>query len=260
MKILFIGDIVGKPGRGIVQRLVPDLVKKYHIDFVAANAENIAAGTGATPSLIEELRGSGIHLFTMGNHTWRKKEMVAGIDALPDVARPANYAPATPGKGTALYVMPNGTKTAVISLIGRIYMEPVDCPFLHAEKELEKLPSDTRIILVDMHAEATSEKAAIAWHLDGRVTAVFGTHTHVQTADERILPHGTGFITDVGMCGPYDAILGVDRKLVISRLVTGLPEKWEVAEGRSHFSAVLIDADSETGKTSSIERIHIVEA
>lgn len=260
MKIVFLGDIVGKPGRRIVQRLVPDLVNKYNIDLVIANAENIAGGTGATPALIEELRRCGIHLFTLGNHSWRKKEMVSGIDALPDVARPANYTSHAPGKGTALFTTKDGLTAAVISLIGRIYMEPVDCPFAQVERELATLPQDTRIILVDIHAEATSEKAAIAWHLDGRVTAVLGTHTHVQTGDERLLNHDTAFITDVGMCGPYDAILGVDRNLVITRLITGMPAKWEVSSGRTQLSAALIDADPVSGKAKSIERIHIVES
>ena len=260
MKIVFLGDIVGKPGRRIVQRLLPDIVRKHNIDLVVANAENIAGGTGATPALIEELRGYGIQLFTLGNHSWRKKEMVAGIDALPDVARPANYAAKAPGKGTAFFTTKDGINTAVISLIGRIYMEPVDCPFAHVERELKALPEDTHVILVDIHAEATSEKAAMAWHLDGRVTAVLGTHTHVPTADERLLNQGTAFITDAGMCGPYDAILGVDRNLVITKLVTGLPAKWEVADGRTQLCAVLIDADPITGKAVSIERLHIVES
>jgi 2',3'-cyclic-nucleotide 2'-phosphodiesterase len=259
MKFAFLGDIVGKPGRRMVQESLPAFVKEHFIDVVIANAENIAGGTGATPALIEELRGYGVHLFTMGNHTWRKKEMVAGIDALPDVARPANYAPGTPGKGTAIYTMANGTQVAVISLIGRIYMEPVDCPFIQVDRQLKALPAATRIIVVDMHAEATSEKAAVAWHLDGRVTAVLGTHTHVPTADERILPRGTAFITDVGMCGPYNSILGVERNLVISKLISGLPAKWEVATGKAHLCAVVVDVDTATGRALSIKRVHIIE-
>lgn len=260
MKIVFLGDIVGRPGRRIVQRVLPDIVNNHNIDLVVANAENIAGGTGATPALIEELRGYGIHLFTLGNHSWRKKEMVAGINALPDVARPANYTSHAPGKGTAIFKTTGGIKVAVISLIGRIYMEPMDCPFAQVARELKALPEDVNIILVDMHAEATSEKAAMAWHLDGQVTAVLGTHTHVQTADERLLHHATAFITDVGMCGPYDAILGVDRNLVITKLITGMPAKWEVAAGKAHLCAVLIEADPATGKALFIERIHIVES
>ena len=260
MKIIFLGDIVGRPGRRIVQRVLPDIVNNHNIDLVVANAENIAGGTGATPALIEELRGYGIHLFTLGNHSWRKKEMVAGINALPDVARPANYTSHAPGKGTAIFKTTGDINVAVISLIGRIYMEPMDCPFAQVTRELQVLPEDVNIILVDMHAEATSEKAAMAWHLDGKVTAVLGTHTHVQTADERLLHHATAFITDVGMCGPYDAILGVDRELVITKLITGMPAKWEVAAGKAHLCAVVIEADPATGKALSIERIHIVES
>ncbi len=260
MKIVFIGDIVGRPGRRVVRRMLPDIVAAHNVDIVIANAENIAGGTGATPALIEELRGCGVHLFTLGNHSWRKKEMVTAIDALPDVARPANYAPAAPGKGTALHRLPDGTHVAVINLIGRIFMEPVDCPFLQVARELEALPSNTRFIVVDMHAEATSEKAAMAWRLDGRCTAVLGSHTHVQTADERVLPQGTAFITDVGMCGPYNSILGVDKDLVIARMITGIPRKWEVADGPAHFSAVLVEANPDTGRALSIRRIHKVEA
>lgn len=260
MKFVFLGDIVGKPGRRIVQQFLPDIIREQQIDLVVANAENIAGGTGATPALIEELRGYGVQLFTMGNHTWRKKEMVAGINALPDVARPANYTHHTPGKGTVLHKLPDGSQFAVINLLGRVYMDPVDCPFIQVERELKALPKEVRLILVDMHAEATSEKAAIAWHLDGRVTAVIGTHTHVPTADERILPLGTAFITDAGMCGPYDAILGVERKLVINKLITGLPARWEVANGRAHLCAVVIEADPVSGRALSIERVHIVES
>ncbi|MCK5861466.1 MAG: TIGR00282 family metallophosphoesterase [Candidatus Hydrogenedentes bacterium] len=260
MKIAFLGDIVGKPGRRIVQQLLPGIIKEQQIDLVVANAENIAGGTGATPALIEELRSYGIQLFTLGNHTWRKREMVAGIDALPHVARPANYTEHAPGKGTAIHKLPDGSLVAVINLIGRIYMEPVNCPFEQVELELKALPREIRIILVDMHAEATSEKAAMAWHLDGRVTAVLGTHTHVPTADERLLPLGTGFITDVGMCGPYNSILGVERKLVIKRLITGMPARWEVANEKAHLCAVILDINSVLGKPNSIERIHLVEA
>ncbi len=260
MKIIFIGDIVGRPGRRVVQRFLPELVAEHNIDMVIANAENCAGGTGATPALIQELRNCGIHVFTLGNHTWRKNEMVKGIDALPDVARPANYAPAAPGRGTVLHTLPDGTRAAVISLIGRIYMEPVDCPFLKVAQELKALPPETRVIVVDMHAEATSEKAAMAWHLDGRCTAVLGTHTHVQTSDERILPEGAAFITDTGMCGPYNSILGVESDRVISRLVTGMPRKWEVAQGPAQFSAVIVDVDVKTGRALSISRIHKIES
>lgn len=259
MNILFIGDIVGRPGRRAVKHFLPSLVASRQIDLVIANAENIAHGIGATPALIEELRGCGIHLFSMGNHTWRKQEMVDGIDALRDVARPANYPPAAPGRGCVVHTLADGSQVALISLIGRVFMDPADCPFAAVERELAALPDSITCILVDMHAEATSEKAAVAWHLDGRCTAVVGTHTHVQTSDERLLPRKTAFITDIGMCGPYNAILGVEKERVIDKLITGLPHKWEVAEGPAQFSAVLIEADRKTGRAVRIERIHEVE-
>ncbi len=259
MNILYIGDIVGRPGRRAVSHFLPRIVQSRQVDLVIANAENIAHGIGATPALIEELRRCGIHLFSMGNHTWRKQEMVDGIDALSDVARPANFAVYAPGKGCVLRALPDGSCIALISLIGRVFMEPVDCPFAAVERELASLPGSVRLIVVDMHAEATSEKAAMAWYLDGRCTAVVGTHTHVQTADERLLPQKTAFITDIGMCGPYNGILGVDKKLVIEKLTTGLPRKWELAGGAVQFNAVLIHADSSAGRAVAIERIYEVE-
>ncbi len=255
MNILFIGDIVGRPGRRAVKRFLPEQIKRHQVDLVVANAENIAGGTGATPALLRELRDDGIQLFTLGNHTWRKPEMVKGIDSLDDVARPANYAAAAPGKGCVVHRVGDDALVAVMNLVGRVYMEPADCPFARVEKELAALPKSVRVILVDMHAEATSEKAAMAWQLDGRATAVLGTHTHVQTADERILPRGTAFITDVGMCGPRDSILGVEKDLVIKKLTTGLPYKWEVAAGPVQFCAVVVKTDDKTGRALSIRRV-----
>lgn len=256
MNILYIGDIVGRPGRRAVQHVLPRIVQSRGVDLVLANAENIAHGMGATPSLIEELRRCGIHLFSMGNHTWRKQEMVDGIHVLPDVVRPANYAVSAPGRGCVIHSCGDGSCVALINLIGRVFMEPADCPFAAVERELESLPNSVRTILVDMHAEATSEKAAMAWYLDGRCTAVVGTHTHVQTADERLLAQGTAFISDIGMCGPYNGILGVDRHLVMEKLVTGMPRKWELADGPVQFNAVLIEADADTGRAKRIERIY----
>lgn len=258
MNILYIGDIVGRPGRCAVERFLPGIVHSRQVDLVMANAENIAHGIGATPSLIEELRREGIQLFAMGNHTWRKQEMVDGIDALSDVARPANYPVSAPGRGCVLHTFSDGTRAALINLVGRVYMEPADCPFAAVERELAALSDDVRVVIVDMHAEATSEKAAMAWYLDGRCAAVVGTHTHVQTADERLLPGKTAFISDVGMCGPYNSILGVKKELVIDKMTTGVPRKWEVADGPVQFSAVLIQADGVSGLARGIERIHEV--
>ena len=258
MNILYIGDIVGRPGRLAVRHFLPGIVKSRRVDLVMANAENIAHGIGATPALVAELRQYGVHLFAMGNHTWRKQEMVDGIDSLQDVARPANYSKSAPGRGRALYGFPDGRQVALISLIGRVYMEPVDCPFVAVERELAALPDSVCAVIVDIHAEATSEKAAMAWRLDGRCAAVVGTHTHVQTADERLLPGKTAFITDVGMCGPYNSILGVKKDLVIDKLITGLPRKWEVADGSVQFNAVLIRTNRNTGRSDAIERIREV--
>ena len=185
--------------------------------------------------------------------------MVDGIGVLPDVARPANYAASAPGRGSVLYSCANGVCVALINLLGRVFMDPVDCPFAAVERELASLPESARIIVVDMHAEATSEKAAMAWHLDGRCTAVVGTHTHVQTADERLLPRKTAFISDIGMCGPFNSILGVDRNLVVEKLVTGMPRKWELADGPVQFNAVLIQADANTGRANGIERLYEIE-
>lgn len=259
MNIVFIGDIVGQPGRRVVRQFLPEVVKRFQVDLVIANTENIAGGIGATPALLEELRQSGVHVFTLGNHSWRKKEMVEGIDTLLDVARPANYPECAPGRGCVVHTLADGHTVAVISLIGRVFMEPADCPFARIERELHHLPADTRSVIVDMHAEATSEKAAMAWHLDGRCTAVLGTHTHVQTADERLLPKGTAFITDIGMCGPYNSILGVKKDLIINKLISGLPYKWEVADGPAQFCAVLIAVDADTGQARSIQRIFELE-
>lgn len=259
MKILFIGDIVGRPGRRAVKTLLPNLVKRHGVDLVVANGENMAGGTGATPRLLDEMHSCGVHLFTLGNHAWRKQEMIDGIDLRSDVARPANFPESVPGKGHVLHDFSNSVCVGVISVVGRVFMEPADCPFVRVEKELKSLSRQASVLLIDMHAEATSEKAALAWHLDGRCTAVLGTHTHVQTSDERILPKGTAFITDVGMCGPYNSILGVDKDRVINKLMTGFPIKWEVAEGMAQFNAVLLDVDVKTGRALSIKRIRELE-
>ncbi|HNZ47452.1 MAG TPA: TIGR00282 family metallophosphoesterase [Candidatus Hydrogenedentes bacterium] len=255
MLVLFIGDIVGKPGREAVRVVLPDLIKTLCIDVVMANAENIAHGTGATPPLIKKLEAEGVHLFSLGNHAWRHPEMIKGIDALPSVARPANFSTHAPGKGRAVYTLPDGRHCTLINLIGRVFMEPANCPFDAIERELDSRTGDSPFIFVDVHAEATSEKAALAWHLDGRCSAVLGTHTHVQTADERILPGGTAFISDVGMCGPYNSILGVKSELVLKKSITGLPVKWEIADGPVQFNAVLVETDDRTGRAISVKRI-----
>lgn len=256
MNILFLGDIVGRPGRRAVKIFLPGIVDRYRVDLVIANAENVAGGVGCTPALLQELRWCGIQLFSLGNHAWRKQEMLDGIDALNDVARPANFPPGLPGKGTALYTLADGRTAALINLLGRVFMDPVDCPFIRAEIELDEAVRKTRTVVIDIHAEATSEKAALAHMLDGRCTAVIGTHTHVQTADACILPGGTAFISDVGMCGPVDSILGMEKERVLERLITGIPRKWEVAGGPVQFCALWVEADESTGRALRMERIY----
>ncbi len=256
MRILFIGDIVGRPGRNAVARRLPALRARHAPELVVANAENSAAGLGATPAILAELREMGVHAFTLGNHAWRKSEMIDAIDRIGDVVRPVNFPDGSPGRGAMLATLPDGRTAGIINAAGRVYMEPAQCPFVKAEAALAEFAGRTNVILIDFHAEATSEKAALAWHLDGRCSAVIGTHTHVQTADEWILPGGTAFISDAGMCGPYHSIIGVDTRRVVEKFVYGMPRKFEVAaSGPSLFSGVFLEVDDATGRTLRIERI-----
>jgi len=254
LKILFIGDIFGNPGRKIIKDCVPKLKKELEIDFCIANGENCAAGSGITYIIAQELYKAGIDCITLGNHTWSKKEILNFIDSDDKIIRPANYPGKVPGKGYTI-LKSNGMELAVLNLMGRVYMDSIDCPFLVADRELEEIKAKTKVVFVDMHAEATSEKSALAWYLDGRICCLAGTHTHVQTADERILPFGTALITDVGMTGPYDGIIGVDKELIIERFITRMPQKFEVAKGRTQFSAIYLEVDDKTGKCTKIERI-----
>ncbi len=254
MKVLFIGDVVGNPGRKAVKEIVSPLKKSMGIDICIANCENAAGGSGITYVVAQELYKSGVDAITMGNHTWSKREILNFIDSDPNIVRPANYPPELPGKGSAV-IHVNGKKIGILNLLGRVYMESVDCPFKAAEREIDYLKSSVKAVLVDMHAEATSEKCALAWHIDGRVSCVLGTHTHVQTADERILPFGTAYITDVGMTGPYDGIIGIDREIIINKFITHMPAKFEIARGPAQFNAVVMEIDEVSGKTVSIERI-----
>ena len=257
MKLVFIGDIVGKPGRQIVAQRIREIREAWQPDILLANAENSAGGLGATPEVIDELKKLGIAGFTMGNHTWRKKSIIPAMPGLPELVRPANFPPGMPGKGHTVITLPDGRKLGLLNLIGRVYMEPFDCPFRAADALLPELLKETRTILVDMHAEATSEKIAMGWHLDGRCSAVVGTHTHVQTADNWIMPGGTAFITDVGMCGPIQSVIGTDKEVVVKKFISGMPEKFEVATGAALLSAVAIEIDDNTGQARSINRILI---
>ena len=258
LKILFIGDIVGKPGRKLASVLIPGLKDKYGIDFTIANGENASGGIGLVPTTAGELFASGIDCLTLGNHTWEKKEILSIIDD-KRIVRPLNYPPGTPGEGSRVYQIPGSIAVGVINLTGRIFVQGLDCPFRSLDKELEKIKKECNIVIVDIHAEATSEKAALAWYADGRVTAVIGTHTHVQTADERVLPGGTAFITDAGMTGAKNSVIGIEKELAIRKFLTMLPVRFEVAAGPAVFCGAVITCDPETGRSLGIERIYYDE-
>jgi metallophosphoesterase (TIGR00282 family) len=256
MKILFVGDIVGQPGRTILRRALPHMRAQHGVEYVIANAENAAGGFGVTKEICDELLDLGIDCLTSGNHIWDKKEILPLIDLIPQLVRPANYPSRQPGRG--MYVgraRRSGVAVATLNLSGRVFIGgSIDDPFRRAEQEIEKLKGEARVIVVDMHAEATSEKTALACFLDGRVTAVLGTHTHVPTGDERILTKGTAYCTDVGMTGPYDSVIGVEKAAIVERFLTGMPTRFETAKGDPRFAAVVIDADEQTGRARGIQR------
>jgi metallophosphoesterase (TIGR00282 family) len=255
VRILFIGDIFGKPGRDLVRRGVGPIVEHHQIDLVVANAENVAAGSGITRELGDQILASGVDVMTSGNHVWSKKEASDYIGTEPRLLRPANFPAGVPGNGSYLARSADGRTAGIINVMGRVFMQPVDDPFAIVVREIEALRPRAKIILVDFHAEATSEKAAMGWYLDGKVTAVLGTHTHVQTADERILPNGTAYLTDVGMTGPHDSIIGVEIEPALSRFLTGMPSRFEPATANPRLDAVIIEADEKTGLAIDIERL-----
>ncbi len=257
MRILFIGDIVGKPGRDLVRRGLAMLIDHHQIDFVIANAENAAAGFGITREIGEQLLDWGVEVMTSGNHIWDKKEALDYIGIEPRLLRPANYPAGVPGNGSYLARTRGGETVGVINVMGRVFMLSIDDPFAVVVREVEKMRERTRTIFVDFHAEATSEKIAMGWHLDGRVSAVVGTHTHVQTADERVLPKGTAYLTDVGMTGPHDSIIGVEVEPALSRFLTGLPSKFETATANPRLNAVIVETDSQTGRAVDVERLSV---
>ena len=256
-RLLFIGDIVGRPGRELVRRAVPALVAHHQIDLVIANVENAAAGFGVTPDIADDLLSFGVQVMTGGNHTWDKKEILPYFATQPRLLRPANMPAGTAGTGRCVTRAANGAPVAVINGMGRVFMTAIDDPFRVLVDEITAVSAEAKIIFVDFHAEATSEKVAMGWHLDGRVTAVVGTHTHVQTADDRILPKGTAYLTDVGMTGPHDGVIGVDRFAIIQRFLTGLPQRFEVASENPRLNAVMIDADEATGRARGITRLSL---
>ena len=255
MKLLFIGDIVARPGRELVKRGLPGLVRTYDIDMVLANGENAAGGAGITREISDELFGAGIDVMTSGNHIWDKREVMDFIDRQPRLVRPANYPAGAPGAGSYVWER-DGVAVGVINVMGRVFMTPLDDPFVAVNEQLARVrAAGASIVFVDFHAEATSEKLAMGWFLDGRVTAMVGTHTHVQTADERVLPGGTAYLTDVGMTGPHDGVIGMDRASIIARFTTGLPARFEPATGDSRLHAVIVTAEPSTGRALGIERL-----
>ena len=260
MNILFVGDIFGSAGRHIVHEHLPHLLETHAVDLLVINGENAAGGFGITPSIAEEIFDLGAHVITTGNHIWDKREIFEYMKVPPDshvrgrrILRPANYTASTPGFGVYQGALADSTTYAVINLQGRVFMSACDDPFRKADELLARLTA--KVILVDLHAEATSEKVAFGWHLDGRVTAVLGTHTHIPTADERILPQGTAYQTDVGMSGPYDSVIGVQTELVLQRFLTGMPAKFEAAKGNPKIAATLISCDPQNGRAYAIKRI-----
>ncbi|MCH5209850.1 MAG: TIGR00282 family metallophosphoesterase [Oscillospiraceae bacterium] len=255
MKILCIGDVVSRIGREMLFRYVDELKYQKQLDLVIANGENATHGRGMARSAYNEIMRSGVDIVTMGNHTWGCREVIDIMRKERNVIRPANYSGDCPGEGSLIHTLRSGEKVGVINLIGRTYLEPSDSPFEKAEKEIEKLKKSTNIILVDFHAEATSEKLAMGYFLDGKVSVVFGTHTHVQTSDDVIMPEGTGYITDLGMTGPQISILGREKNSIIKRFLNGMPQKFEIAEGKGQFCGCIFEIDPKSGKCAGTERI-----
>ena len=261
MNILLIGDVVGSPGRAILKKALPVVFKKYDVDYCVANVENAAGGFGVTKDVCDEILDMGVDCLTSGNHIWDKKEILGVIDLIPQLLRPLNYPARQPGRGSHVGKGKRSkVPVATLNLSGRVFMNgAMDDPFALGLKEIERLRQEAKVILVDMHGEASSEKTAIASYFDGLVSAVVGTHTHVPTCDHRILPRGTAYCTDLGMTGPYDSIIGVEKDAVIHRFITGLPSRFETAKGDPRFAAALVDVDEQTGRARSIDRMLLTE-
>lgn len=257
MKILFVGDIIGRPGRRALRELLGKIVEEYEIDFTIANGENAAGGMGITPAIAMEIFGMGVDVLTSGNHIWAKKEILSFLNEETRILRPANYPEQVPGRGSGIFSSKQGQKVGVLNLEGRVFMKHLDCPFRVGEKEVERLRKETLIIIVDFHAEATSEKMAMGWFLDGGVSAVLGTHTHIQTCDDRILNEGTAYITDVGMTGPMDSVIGIRKQVALDRFLTQIPWKFDVASGEIELQGVMVEVDENTGKSKNIKRLRI---
>jgi len=257
MKAIIIGDIVGKPGRAILTQTLARLKEQHEAEFVVANVENAAAGAGIIARVADEILNAGVDVMTSGNHIYDKKEGIKYIENEPRMLRPANYASDAPGRGLWLGSTVAGTPVAVINIQGRVFMPPTECPFKTAERIITEIKSRAAVVIVDHHAEATSEKWAMGRYLDGRVSVVVGTHTHVQTADEQILPGGTAYITDLGMTGPHDSIIGVESQLVISKFLRGMPTRFETAVGDARLNGIVVEIDERTGKAVNIQRLQV---
>jgi metallophosphoesterase (TIGR00282 family) len=256
LTVICVGDVFGEPGRRAVQMLLPKLKKQHEADLAVVNVENSASGFGVTPLIARTFLEQGVDVMTSGNHIWDKKEIIEYIGKENLLLRPANYPPGTPGAGS-IVIKAGPHKVAVLNLMGRVFLPQLDCPFRKADEELERLRAETSIIVVDMHAEATSESQAMGWHLDGRVSVVVGTHRHVQTADERLLPKGTAYITDLGLTGPTDSVIGVEPELALARFLSGMPNRFEPAKGPAMLQGAVIRIDPETGRGLSIERLRV---
>jgi metallophosphoesterase (TIGR00282 family) len=260
MRILFIGDIVGKPGRELIRKGLRGLVAHHDVDFVIANVENAAAGFGITKDIGDAIRDWGVDVMTSGNHIWDKKEAIDYIAGEPRLLRPANYPAGVPGRGSCVAQSGDGRAVGIINVMGRVFMLNIDDPFAVVLREIDALRSRTKVIVVDFHAEATSEKVAMGWHLDGKATLVVGTHTHVQTADDRILPKGTAYLTDAGMTGPHDSIIGMEIEPSLARFLTAMPSRFEPASGNPRLNGIVVDADEKTGRALAVTRISYSEA
>jgi len=256
MKILCIGDIVGRPGRNVLESNIEGLKKEFELDFIIVNGENAAGGFGITPRIANQILKAGCDCIVLGDHVWDKKDLIDYLDDEKKILRPSNFPPGSPGKGWDIYKTSSGVKIGVINLLGRVFIRyNVDCPFRELERAVKEIKKETNIIIVDFHAEATSEKTAMGFFGDGKVSGVFGSHTHVQTADEKILPKGTAYITDMGMTGPYDSVIGQKKELIIERFLTSIPVKFEIATEDVWLHGVVVEVDDKTGLAKSIVRI-----
>ena len=255
IRVLLVGDIVGKPGRTILKSLLPAYIEKHGVEFVVVNGENAAQGSGITENLFKEIIGAQADVVTSGDHTWRRREILPILEKDARLLRPINYPPRSLGKGAGIFESRSGFRIGVITALGRIFMDPVDCPFRTIQQAVEELRAQTSLLILEIHAEATSEKIALGWRFDGEVSCVFGTHTHVPTADERVLPGGTAYITDIGMTGPYDSVIGRDKKSVIYKFETAMHAPFDVSTKDVRLAGALLTLDTETGKARSIERV-----